>query len=111
MAISLRGSKPTTWRSLQEPLLHKERLVHFLDRSLILSNCGGDCLHSNWPALELLDDRLEYARVHVVETELVDVEKPQRILRDRASDCSAGFYLRVIADAAEQTVRNTRRSA
>src|SRR5436309_10895696 len=56
-------------RAREEALLHQERLVHFLERPRVLAHGGADRLQAHGTALELLDDRLQDARVHVVEPE------------------------------------------
>ena len=68
-------------RALQEAMLHEERLVHLLDRVRVLADRRADRVQSDRAAVELLDDRLENARVHVVEAERVDVEQLQAPVR------------------------------
>jgi hypothetical protein len=111
VTVCLRSCKTTPRRPLQKTLLHEEGLVHFLDGSFIFSNCSRDCLNANRPALEFLDDRLEDPRVHVIETELVYIEKPKRLACNVTRDCTAGLDLRIIANSAKQSIRNTRRAA
>src|SRR5438046_8611720 len=74
--MSVRGSlgAPAAWRAREEALLHKERLVHFLERARILTHGGGDGGEPDRSTLELLDDGLQDPAVHVVEPELVHVE-------------------------------------
>src|SRR5678815_3888801 len=102
MTISKRSRCTTARRSLKKSVLHQERLVHFFDGAFVLANRCRDCLHSDRTALEFLDDRLENARVHVVETELIDIEKLQRFPGDIARDASARFYLGIITDSSQQ---------
>jgi len=47
-----------------------------------------------------IDDRLEDARVHVVEAEFVHVDHPERLIRDALGDDAVCPYLGVVADAA-----------
>src|SRR5207237_4471669 len=72
---------------------------------------GGNGADADRSTLELLDDGLEDARVHVVESELIDLEQLQRIGGDFAIDLSAGAYLREIANAPQKSVRDPRRTA
>jgi len=44
-------------RAVQEPQPQQERLVDVLDRFRLLSQHRRECLHPDWPAAELLDDR------------------------------------------------------
>src|SRR5438874_13576096 len=66
MAICLRGRNTSTWRALEKSVLDEERLVDFLERAHILADCCGDAAHTDRSTLELLDDGLADARVHVV---------------------------------------------
>src|SRR5207302_1647972 len=74
MLVRARRGAAAARRAGQEPLLHEERLVHFLQRSGILAHGGGDRGESHGAAVELLDDGLEDPPVHVVEAELVHVQ-------------------------------------
>src|SRR3989475_1954459 len=73
----------------EEALLHQERLVHLLERPRVLAHGGADRLQSHGAALELLDDRLQDAGVHVVQSELVHVEPLQRLERHGPRDLEA----------------------
>src|SRR5437867_3122447 len=70
----------------EEALLHQERLVHLLERPGIFAHGGRHGRYTHRAALELLDDRLEDARIHVVEPELVHVEPLERLRRDASGD-------------------------
>jgi len=88
MTVGLWRRKATARRALQEALLHEERLIHFFDSSFIFADGSSYCLHSNRAAFEFLNDCLENSGIHVVETELIDVEKTERILRYIARDAA-----------------------
>src|SRR3982751_2624420 len=98
MAICLRRGNTPARRTLQKSVLDEERLVDFLERARILADRGGDGADADRPAVELLDDGLEDARVHVVESELIDLEELQRVGGDFAIDYSARAYLGEVAD-------------
>src|SRR5512143_97136 len=70
--VRLRRRNATAWRALQESVLDEEGLVHFFDRVRVLADCRADRVESDRTALELLDDRLDDSRVHVVEAERID---------------------------------------
>src|SRR5437899_11995241 len=55
----------------EKALLHQERLVHLFQGAGVLTDGGGDGAEPDRPSLELLDDRLEDAAIHVVQPELV----------------------------------------
>src|SRR2546426_10479654 len=62
-------------------------------------------------AVELLDDRLQDAAVHVVEPELVHVEPLERLAGDLGGDLPVGADLGEGAHPLEQPVRDARRAA
>src|SRR2546425_4796828 len=95
----VRGSRgaAAARRARQEAALHEKRLVHFLQRAGILAHSRRDGGEPDGPALELLDDRLEDAAVHVVEPELVHIEPLERLAGDQGSDLAAGTDLGVVA--------------
>src|SRR4051812_37130798 len=106
MPVRLRRRDASARRALEKSVLYQERLVTFLERARVFSYCGCDRGHTNRTALELLDDRLENSRVHIVEPELIDLEQLQRVSRNFAIDASARAHLRKIANAAQQSVRD-----
>src|SRR5690349_13674786 len=107
--LGRRGAAPRG--ALEEAVLHEEGLVHLLDRELVLADCRGDGLHAHGAAIELLDDGLEDAGVHVVESELVDIEHGERRIGELARNAAVPLHLRVVAYAAQEPVGNTRRPA
>src|SRR5437764_14064427 len=102
MAIRLRGRDASARGALEESVLDEERLVDLLERPHIFADGGGDGADADRSAVELLDDGLEDARVHVIESELIDLEQLQRIGGDFAIDRSASAYLGEVADASQQ---------
>ena len=66
--------------ALQKSMLHEEGLVHLLDRVRVLADRRSYGVQPDWTAIKFLDDRLEDARVHVVEPELVDVEHGESLV-------------------------------
>ena len=97
--------------TLQESVLHEERLVHLLDRIRILAHGGRDGPDADRAALELLDDGAQDPCVHVIEPELVDVEHLQGALGDRGGDHPVDSDLREVAHAPQQTIGDPRRAA
>jgi hypothetical protein len=115
-ACTRSAGTPGSWprargRALQEAVLHEERLVHLLDRAAVLAHRRGDGRDPHRPAVELLDDGAQHARVHVVEPELVDVQPPERQVGHLAVDHAVPLDLRVVAHAAQQAVGDARRAA
>ncbi len=68
MLVSKLSYDPASWRTLQETLLYKERLVNFLDRALILPHCRRNRIHSHRTALELRDDSRKNLVVNLVQS-------------------------------------------
>ena len=71
----------------------------------------GERLHSDRPALVVLDDDAEEATVHLVEAGGVDLEPLARVLDALVVDASRAEDLGEVADAAEQAVGDARRAA
>jgi hypothetical protein len=92
-------------------MLHEEWLVHFFDRIRIFADGCTNRVQANRSAIELLDDRPNDARIHVVEAERVDVEQRERLVRDVLGDHAVSLHLRVVTHAAEQAVGDPRRAA
>src|SRR4051794_36471423 len=111
MPICLCGGDATAGCALEESVLDEERLVDFLERARILADSSGDSAHSDRSAVELLDDGLEDARVHVVEPELIDLEKLQCIGGDFSIDLPAGPHLGEVADSSQQSIGDARGAA
>src|SRR6185436_14824163 len=87
----------------------QEWLVYLFDRVRVFADCRADRVQADRTPIELLDDRLQNARVHVVEPEHVDVEQLQRLLRNRLGNHPAGLYLRIVANTTQQTIGDARR--
>src|SRR6185436_544294 len=111
VAIRLRGRDASAWCALQESVLDEERLVDLLEGARVLADGGGDGADTDRPAVELLDDGLENARVHVVEPELIDLEQLESVGGDFAIDPSARLHLGEVADPPQQPVGDARRAA
>ena len=105
-----RGHAPAR-RALQESVLHEKGLVDLLDRVGIFADGRTDRAHAHRPAVELLDDRAQDSRIHLIEPELVHVEHRERLARDVECDVPLGLHLRIVPHAAQQSVRHTRCSS
>src|SRR5690242_1433734 len=92
-------------------MLYQEGLVHFLDRRRVLADRGADVVQTDGTTLELLDDRFENSRIHVVEAELVDVDHAKKLGSDVLCDYAIGLHLRVVAYASQKAIGDAGRSA
>src|SRR5947207_13447296 len=70
MLVRARRGAAAARRAGQEPLLHEERLVPFLQRSGILDHGGGDRGESHGAAVAMLDDGYEDRAVQPSEHEI-----------------------------------------
>src|SRR5213078_797250 len=59
---------------------------------------------SDRTTVELLDDRLEDPRIHVVEAERVHVEQSERLVGDVPRDHAVALHLGEVTQAAEQSI-------
>src|SRR5215813_4895215 len=92
-------------------MLHEEGLVDLLDGVRIFADRRADRVQADRTTIELLDDRLENACIHVVEAEHVHVEQLERLVGDWLRDDALVLHLSEVAYTSQQTVGNARRSA
>src|ERR1700733_6992858 len=92
-----------------EPPLHQERLVNFLDSVALLAHRGREAFDADRTAVELFDDSGEYRAIHFVEAHRVDFEQLQRAERDLARDDGFLIHLREVTHPAKQSIRDARR--
>jgi len=109
--VRLRGCNATSRSPLQKSVLNQERLVDFLEGPHVFADRRGNRADTHRSAIELLDDRLEDPRVHVVEPELIHFEQLERISRDLAIDAPAGAHLGEVSNSAQQPVGDARSAA
>src|SRR5690349_24058858 len=100
VTIRLRGRDASARRTLEESVLDEKWLVNFFERTRILSDRGSDGADADGSAVELFDDCLEDAGVHVVEPQLIDFEEDQCIRGAFERDLSARPNLRELANEA-----------
>src|SRR5438552_2779982 len=108
MSVRLGSRNTPAGCALQKSILHEERLVHFLDRFDIFAYGSRYRSNADRPAIELLDDRLEYACVHIVQTKLIDIEQLQRFTCNIFSDASCSADLCVVTNASQEPIGHTR---
>src|ERR1700730_8152225 len=68
------GCGAAAWRSLDEALLQKVRLIDILDRVLLLSDGNRQCGQADRTAVELRADRTQYLAIQTVQTALVHLQ-------------------------------------
>src|SRR5208337_1808722 len=107
---ALRGDAAAR-RARQEAFLQQVGFVNFLDGVRFLADCGGKAFYTYRAAVELVDYRAENRAVHLVEACRVDFEQLESAERDFARDDRRFVDLREVADAPQQAVGDSRRSA
>ena len=88
---------------------HADRLVHLPERPGILGDRGRDAAHAGGPAIELLDDGSQDARIHIVQAKLIHVQQLQRIVGHGVRDVAFGPHLCIVPYSPQQAIRNARR--
>src|SRR5207302_3053383 len=109
-ATKLRDRAPSR-RALDEAQLQEIRLVHVLDRLLLLAERRGERREPDGAAFELDRNRAQELARLAIESLLVDLEQVQRLARDLVRDRALVPHLRDVAHAAEDAVRNARGAA
>ena len=104
-----RGATPR--RALDQASLEQVRLVHVLDRVLLLADRDRQRRQADRPSAELLADRAEDLAIEPVEAGVVDSEQVERLDRHLARDDPGPAHLDVVAYPLEQPVGNARGAA
>ena len=89
----------TAWRTLDETLFDKERLVDLLDSARIFAQGSSNGIEPHGTAVELVDNRQQYLIVYLVETVFVDIESFERIFGYRKVDIAIAANLSKVAYA------------
>ena len=89
VAVCLGRSDATARSALEETVLDQKRFIDFLECAGIFTNSGGNSANPDRSTVEFLDDGFEDASVHVIETELIDLEQHQRVRGNFARDSAA----------------------
>ncbi len=97
--------------AIQKPNLNQIRLDNFFDRILFLMNRSGDGTDADGSTIKFFDYGQHKLAISFVKSKLVDLHAIQRITRHFLSDAAVVVDLRVVANAAKQTINNTRRAA
>ena len=101
----------TSRRALDEPELQEVRLVDVLDRVRLLAERDRERRQADRPAAEALRDRAQQLPVDALQPALVHLVQLQRLARDLDGDGALVPDFGDVADAAEDAVRDARRSA
>src|SRR5437762_2635691 len=102
---------PPALRAADEPLLQQVRLNHVHERLDFFVERGGERVHPDGPAVVLPDDGEQEVAVEVVEALFVHTFERQRFARDAGGDGGNRFDLGVVANAAQEPVRDAGRAA
>jgi hypothetical protein len=89
--------------------LHQVRLIHVLDRLRILAEGRRERFEAHGATGELVDDRREQRAVDSVEALVIDLERGERLARDRERHSPVVSHLREVAHSLEPTVGDPRR--
>ena len=111
MLVGEAGGDAATRGALQKADLHQVRLVHVLDGVPLLGDGGGQGLHADRAAAELLDQDAQQAAVELVQAQRVHFQHGEGGAGDLAGDVAVGPHLGEVADALEQPVGDARRPA
>lgn len=111
MLVRAAGGDPATRRALQETELDQVRLVDIHDCVRLLARRRRHRLDADRAAIELINNCRQDTAVGVVQAEVVNIEHGEGAPGDLRRRNPIGTYLRVVADALEETVRDAGRAA
>lgn len=100
-----------TRSTFDEALFDEVGLVYIFDGSGIFSHSRGNGIKSDRSSAELIDDSREQFVVNLVETEGVNIECFEGILRYIEVDFAVSFDLCEISDSAKERIGNSRRTS
>src|SRR3954468_19566535 len=98
-------------RALKETELQQERLVHVLDRVLLLAERDGQRREAHRPAAQLEEDRGEKLPGDSLETAVVPLEQLERLPCHLVRDHAVVLHLGHVSHPPEDAVRDPRRTA
>ena len=93
MLVGQLGDHTSAGSALDESLHDEIRLVNLLDSARILADGSGDGVDTHGTATEFVDDGEQYLVVGFVETEAVDIQCREGILRYLVVDAPGAFHL------------------
>jgi hypothetical protein len=113
VAVDRSRDDATARRALQVALLYQVGLDHaaVLDGVARFADRRCKVVHADRAAIELVDDGAEQLAVHQVQSEAIHVQHGQCGVGHRARDGTVCLHLCVVAAAAQQAIRDTRRAA
>src|SRR5260370_31999866 len=98
-------------RARDEAVLQQVRLVYFANGIGLLADCRREALDADRAAIEFIDDCAQDGAVHAIETACVDFEQFESAERHFARHDWSFVDLREVAHAAQEPIRDPRRSA
>ncbi len=97
--------------ALDKAFLDQERLIDFLEGAGLLANGSGNSGDAHRAALEVFDDHLQDAVVHLIQPIFVHVKGFEAELGDFQVDRAIAHYLRKVPHPAQQAIGDTGRAA
>src|SRR5277367_5633411 len=111
MLVGQLGGDSSTWSSVQETDLDQKWFVDFFDGVGFLCQPCGQRVQSDWAALIFFDDGQQQLAIYLVEAVTIHFQHLQCGLSGWQVDLARASHLRVVANAAQQPICNSRRSA
>ena len=111
MPVGGAGGFAATRSTLEESLLNQERLVDLFNGTRVFPNSDRDGGKTHWTSVELLNDRLQYSCVHVIQPVLIHIEPCECFSGNLLGDTSVSADLCVVSHPAQQAVGHTWRAA
>ena len=99
MLIGFNRDRSASGRPHDVALLDQVRFDYVLDGAPLLSDCGRKAFYTDRPTIKFFDQGQNQAPIHVVETELVDLEHIQCRVGVCDADGAIGLHLGIVAGA------------
>src|SRR5215831_8083052 len=111
MLIGKLSRHTTAWSAIQKANLYQIRLNDLFNRILLLVNRGRKCTHTDRTAFELFNNSEQQLPIHFVQAIRVDFHSIQRVVGDLMRNAAVIIDLGVIANPAQKTIYDARRTA
>src|ERR1017187_1209648 len=109
--ISKARSHAASRGAVEEADLDEERLVNLFERVFLFGKRCGQRAEPNRPAIVLLNNRKYQPAIDFVEAVSIHFKHGEGGFGGRKVDRARAAHLRIVANAAQQAIRNARRSA
>ncbi len=106
MLFRRRRRNPTPRRPINKPNLNQIRLIHILNGLGLFADTNSQRLRTHRPATIILNNRLQYPTIHIIQPERIDIQLIQRLPRNIPVNRLLVLHVREVPHTPQQTIRD-----